>query len=278
MKFLIVAIFACFVGSEAFLFSGLTWDDLKVTWGPNLLNWQYFDAMPRTVPDAVAAGWVLEKSCSQVNGNRYILDGDRSILLIFNSAGYIAGIASAIPKGLAYNYPSAKQAQYMQDEGADFTLNAYFQDPTTVCTMAKPSVMESSFETGDRVVIVGDGKSLNIPINEDDVVSQSKFSKGGCFPTMGRHYYSHVDNIEFDENIKPEETHPIFFLYNNGKLNAFGWILNANVDGPRWEHAPKSSASVFLPAVPKFLNDPSANQLLSSIHIFLDSTPYSNFC
>ena len=46
----------------------------------------------------------MEKSCAQVNGNRYILKGDRSVILIFNSAGQIAGIASALPKNLKYNY------------------------------------------------------------------------------------------------------------------------------------------------------------------------------
>lgn len=218
----------------------------------------------------------MEKSCAQVNGNRYILNGDRSVILIFNSAGVIAGIGSSIPKGLRFNYPSAKQAQYLQDEGTDYTVNAYFQDPTTVCTMKKSKVSPKYFETGDRVVIIGDAKILNIPYKQEDV--KSVFTKGGCFPTMGRHYYAHVDQIPFDKSIKPSEVLPVFLLYNNGKLNAFGWIFNAWLDGKRYEHAPESSASIFLPAVPDYLKDPNANKDLSSIHIFLDSTPAMNFC
>lgn len=281
MKFQILALtvlISSLALSDAFLFGGPTWDDLKVTWGPNPLSSYYFNSMPRTVQDAVNQNWKLEKSCSQVNGNRYILNGDRSVILIFNSAGRIAGIASSIPKGLPFNYPSAKQAQYLQDEGTDYVVVAYFQDPTTVCNMKKASVIPRSFETGDRIIIVGDGKTMNIPIEESEVATQGIYSKGGCFPTMGRHYYAHVDAIPFTTSIQPSEVLPIFLLYNSGQLNAFGWIMNTFLEGDRYEHAPKSSASVFLPAVPDFLNDPNANDLLSSIHIFMDSTPLLNYC
>lgn len=211
-QFLLVAIFIA--STEAFLFgSDLTWDDLKVTWGPNPLSSSYFNSMPRTRDAAIQAGWKLEKSCAQVNGNRYTLNDSRQVILIFNTAGRIAGIASMIPKGLPHNYPSAKQAEYFQDEGDYFTVNAYFQDPTTVCSTRASST--KSFETGDRVIIVGDGKTLNIPLVQNQV--GMPFSKGGCFPTMGRHYYGHVDNKPFTTAIKADQTLPIFLLYNNGK-------------------------------------------------------------
>ena len=95
---------------------------------------------------------------------------------------------------------------------------------------------------------------------------------------MGRHYYGHVDQIPFTTSIQPSEVNPFFLLYNKGRLNAFGFIWNAYLEGDRYEHAPKSSASTFLPAVPDFLYQENVNDLLSSIHIFLDSTPLLNFC
>ena len=213
--FLVIALTCCAVSTEAFLFgSGLTWDDLKVTWGPNPLSSSYFNSMPRTVTDAINAGWKLEKTCGQVNGNRYILNGSREVILIFNVAGRIAGIAGMIPKGLPFNYPSPKQAEYFKDEGAYYTVNAYFQEPSTVCS--GKSANPRSFETGDRVVIVGDKKTLNLPLNEGDV--SMPFSKGGCFPTMGRHYYGHVDSKSFTTSIQVDEVLPVFLLYNNGKF------------------------------------------------------------
>ena len=74
------------------------WNNLKVTWGINPFGANNFVAMPRTVSEAISKGWVKEKGCSQINGNRYILNGDRAVMLLFNEAGAIAGISSAVPK------------------------------------------------------------------------------------------------------------------------------------------------------------------------------------
>ena len=65
MKLQLVILVACasFLSTDAFLFgSGLTWDDLKVTWGSNPLSWSYFVRMPRTVRDAVSQGKYIEKA------------------------------------------------------------------------------------------------------------------------------------------------------------------------------------------------------------------------
>src|SRR5579883_712007 len=75
------------------------WNNLKVTWGLNPFSPSYFVAMPRTESDARAQGWTREKSCPEVNGNRYVFMGDRAVILIFNMFGDIAGIATALPKG-----------------------------------------------------------------------------------------------------------------------------------------------------------------------------------
>ena len=74
------------------------WNNLKVTWGINPFGANNFVAMPRTVGDAVSKGWVKEKDCTQINGNRYLLNGDRAVMLLFNEAGNIAGISSGVPK------------------------------------------------------------------------------------------------------------------------------------------------------------------------------------
>ena len=39
---------------------------------------------------------------------------------LFAKSGLIAGIATAIPKGLPFNFPSAAQQQYFNDEGKVF--------------------------------------------------------------------------------------------------------------------------------------------------------------
>lgn len=219
----------------------------------------------------------MEKNCSEVNGNRYILNGDKSVILIYDLRnGFIAGIASAVPKQLASAYPSAKQATYLKNEGDQYTVNAYFKDPANVCTPGKRDLVSSRsyVRTGYELIIESDDFTMKIPSKEEDV--GAPWSKGGCFPTMGRHYYGHVDRTPFTSDILPSEILPVFLLYNKGELNAFGWVWNAYLEGDRYEHAPQASASIFLPATPSYWsNNPF---LLSSIHVFLDSTPLLNFC
>jgi len=79
--FLISTIFLnAFLNTEAFLFGSDKWDDLKVTWGINPLSSDYFVSLPRTEQEAIGKGWAKEKSCGQVNGNRYVLKGDRAVM------------------------------------------------------------------------------------------------------------------------------------------------------------------------------------------------------
>lgn len=144
MKLILILLMVRCLVSEAFLFGGgPEWDDLSVTWGPNPLSSGYFDKLPRTNVEAIRRGWVLEKNCSQgVMGNRYILNGDKSVILIYAERdGFIAGIASAFPKNLPFNYPSPEQAAYFKDEGDQYTINAYFdsQYPTDACKPYTPS-------------------------------------------------------------------------------------------------------------------------------------------
>jgi len=71
---------------------------------------------------------------------------------------------------------------------------------------------------------------------------------------------------------------PIFLLYNKGKLNGFGWALNADLPSSRYEHPPVSALSAFFQSAPKFLSDPKQTGILSTLHIYMDSTPLLNFC
>ena len=116
-----IIIFNVFLNTKAFLFASDNWDNLKVTWGINPFSSESFASLPRSEKEAIANGWTKEKSCGQVNGNRYVLKGDRAVMLIFAKSGLIAGIATAIPKGLPFNFPSAAQKQLFNDEGKDFS-------------------------------------------------------------------------------------------------------------------------------------------------------------
>lgn len=248
------------------------WNDLKVTWGVNPLSWSNFASLPRTESDALKNKWTLDKSCSNgLNGNRYVLNGDRAVMLIFSSKGLIAGIAAGIPKNLPFNFPSQQQQLYFNDEGDFWSITAYFIDPSSVCSDRR------LYSTGDRLVFKSDSFSRNVSLDEPNI--EKFWTKGKCFYTMGNHYWANIRGIQLDKNCEPDDFLPIFLLYNKGKLNGFGWAFNANLSSPRYEHPPKSSISGFFAEVPAFFSDPTkSSNKLSTLHIYLDSSPRLNFC
>jgi len=76
----LIVIFGIALNIEAFG-AGDKWDDLKVTWGINPFGSGNFVSLPRTEQEAIGKGWAKEKSCGQVNGNRYVQPtGDRLVI------------------------------------------------------------------------------------------------------------------------------------------------------------------------------------------------------
>ena len=203
---LVVGLAAC---GEGFLFSSTSWDDLKVTWGINPFDSNIFFSLPRNEPEAIKKGWTREKNCSQVNGNRYILNGDGAVMLIFANSGIIAGIAAQVPKGLPFNFPSPAQQQYFNDEGDFYTISAYFMDPNQVCRSGRAKQI-----TGDRLIVKSEQKELNIPLTADKVTSF--FTMGQCFYTMGLHYWADLTGAALTETSKATDFLPLFLMYNKG--------------------------------------------------------------
>ena len=78
-------------------------NDLKITYG--LRPKTSFTSLPTTVKQALSQGWTKEKDCSSgLNGNRYILNGDRSAMLLFNQLDLLAGISAGIPKNCNFKH------------------------------------------------------------------------------------------------------------------------------------------------------------------------------
>jgi hypothetical protein len=250
------------------------WNDLKVTWGLNPFGSNIFVSVPRFEIDAIGLGWQLDKDCSKINGKRYFLNNDRAVMLIFGVNRYISGISTVVPKNLPFNFPSAQIKPILVDEGDFYTLNAYFVDPSQVCTNKD----EPASVGGDRLVVKGDGMEISVPLNEKDVSKQGFWTKGYCFYTMGQHYWANVKGVPLSVDMNPDEFFPMFLLYNKGQLNGFGWALNADLNSIRYEHPDSSVVSQFMNPVPKFFSDPTKSGKLSTMHIYLDDSPRFNFC
>jgi len=272
MKSIIILLLANIYISNALLFGGNNWNDLKVTWGINPLGSNNFVSMPRVEKDAIAKGWKKEKGCQDgINGNRYALNGDRTTLLVFDENGVIAGIAHALPKNLPFNFPSTNLQAYFDDEGDSLVITAYFVDPTQVCT--KKRAVRA--DTGDRLVIQSKQKTITVALKENEI--DRFWSKGKCFWTMGNHYWADITG-PLSENTKSENFLPIFLLYNGGNLNGFGWAFNADIDSVRVEHPTTSVLGSFFSTIPKFFYDPQQTGVLSTQHIYFTSTPQLNTC
>ena len=129
--------------------SAQKWPALKTTFSVNPFGG--FNDQPRTASEAEAAGWELIASCDgKFLGHRYANPADFSIVLIFDDAGYIAGIQSVLP--LAHIDPSlttnpAYQLDMWNDQEAYFTT-VYFDDPSLICAGGRSSDQWEAQETG----------------------------------------------------------------------------------------------------------------------------------
>ncbi|KAK7488124.1 hypothetical protein BaRGS_00020566, partial [Batillaria attramentaria] len=69
---------------------------------------------------------------------------------------------------------------------------------------------------------------------------------------------------------------PVFLLYTEGKLNAFGWAMIFGQTSPRFERPTCQVLKLFFNEVPQCLCDAPAR---ATMHIFLTSDPFTrNFC
>ncbi|XP_013408191.1 uncharacterized protein LOC106172134 [Lingula anatina] len=246
------------------------WRDLSVTFGS-------FSRLPRKAEDAISSGWILDKPCSGNNpyfGNRYILDGDVSTMLLFDKQGYIAGIQTKIPK--TDEYPDAKIRKFFIEEDGAMVITAYFvQDPSTICTTGRTAQQFQEEGTGTALHIQSGSNPrtdlMTIPMLQSDMAG-TQWTEGQCFWGMGKHYWY---NVRRDMDCK--EFYPVFAMYNNGKLNSFGWAFYVHFSSSRYEHPSNTNLEFFMKPVPTCLTSGAFNGF-STIHIYLDRRPYFNFC
>ena len=135
-----------------------------------------------------------DSSCDEkFLGYAYANPTEPSIAILFDAAGYIAGVQSIILMS-AVNGSSFEHAAYQSGDffGQECLLTtAYFVDPEMICDAKK-----SEFEwwqwrrqwTGDRLWIQMDGtltKFEKIPVTQAGAVEKDGFFAHHCVPRMG---------------------------------------------------------------------------------------------
>ena len=71
---------------------------------------------------------------------------------------------------------------------------------------------------------------------------------------------------QIDKFTVVENFFPVFLMYNNGNLNGFGFVFNADLTSSRYEHVPKESLDKFLQTVPDFLFERCLLSIFSWAH------------
>ncbi|CAG0897811.1 unnamed protein product [Darwinula stevensoni] len=264
---------------------------MSVTWGLNPFDPGVFDAMPLRSSDAEAEGWRRVDEAElcdggQFRGIRYALDGDLAAILIFDQNGIIAGYQTAITveesTANGNTFPFGEKSIFRQDVIDDvdvYALTAYFIDPGRICE----GRTDEEFETE------GTGTGLYLQIGEDptdpdqghwlqnlfeeDMPNNPEWVFGACFFSMGNHYWL---NIASDMDC--DDFFPVFLLFNNGKLTAFGWGIHGYYESPRFEHPPSFSLGMFLDPVPNCLVEVTDTIGVSTMHIYFNSDPLDLLC
>ncbi|KAK3771299.1 hypothetical protein RRG08_024376 [Elysia crispata] len=87
---------------------------------------------------------------------------------------------------------------------------------------------------------------------------------------MGKHYW-----FNLSDGMSCDTMFPVFFLYNGGELNAFGWAMVVNLPSSHLEHPAPSTYGLFMKEVPSCLQNAGT---LSTMHIYLTDRVYKDLC
>jgi len=264
---------------SSFLFAQNKWDGLSVTFGLNPLSSQYFSSLPRTEASAKSSGWTKISDCdtsSKFRGVRYVKDNDYAVVLLFDAQGHIAGQQAGVAVSelpTSYTFPPTQQrGQMFQLDNGRYFLTAYYTDPSTICSAGRSNAQFSTEGTGNGLWLQNSSNpehSTKQPAREPSLAG-TKWTHGKCFPAMGQHYWYNTA-----ADMSCEDFQPVFLLYNEGVLNAFGWAMGLGQSSPRYEHPTPSVFSGFMDPVPKCLSDYPA---LSTMHIYLTKHPSLDLC
>ncbi|KFM82414.1 hypothetical protein X975_23666, partial [Stegodyphus mimosarum] len=158
-------------------------------------------------------------------------------------------------------------------------MTAYFVDPTIICNSGRTREQYLDQGTGTGLYFQNGTDPINdsveIPLYEKDMEG-TRWVKGGCFRTMGVHYW-----YDTHENMTCSKFFPITAIYNRGKLTNFAFASFGNYEfSKRFEHPPSSTFNLFLPTpVPKCLYDEyEISGGFSTMHVYFTIRPWNLFC
>ncbi|CAF1175274.1 unnamed protein product [Rotaria sordida] len=289
MNYLILVVLVCIGELHGLLFGGSNkgpaWDTFRMTWGPNPLSSQYFVKQPLTLNEALNNGFIeIPGQCNGLFlGQRLVKKDDPAVILIYDKQGTIAGMQLAVPdvfiSDTHYKFSTQKMFNRDQVLGIDaHLLTAYFVNPLTICSTGRDPSSLKHEGTGTGLWLQNGTDpirdSIQIPLFESDL-SPTKWDKGLCFPSMGKHYW--YDN-RADMNC--DEIFPSFLLYNKGKLTGFGWTLIGKFEyTKRTEFPPLATVLAFRDPVPTCLKQKyQETGGFTTMHLYFNADTMNLLC
>jgi hypothetical protein len=268
------------------------WPNLKTTFGLNPFG-NAFESQPRTQEEAISYGYSPiseDNACAGKHlGFAYGDPNEPSLVLLFDEAGYIAGVQSVFLDSAADSaFSDHHHAAYTEgtffEEKAWFTT-AYFVDPAYICAGGRTEDQWNSQGTGDRLWIqVGETPDnfVKIPLTQAEADGAENWHKHWCFLGMGTHYMEF--NYEIDQDCN--EVLPVQILYDQGVITGFVWQHNAYLTGARLRHpccqfsldGNTHAVNMIIDRAPQCALDMAVTPGLSTLHHYFYSYPWLTLC
>jgi len=255
------------------------WPALRTTFGLNPFG-HIFSPQPRTTSEALDAGWELMASCDgKFLGHRYADPSDPSLVIIFDDAGYIAGVQSVLlVKDLESDHQSTQPAYQLDvwyDEPAYFTT-AYFVDPAVICAGGRSEDDWNTWGTGDRLLVQFGALDnlINIPLTKAEADREGEWFDHFCFPGMGDHYLK----FDYTPDQDCDSVLPFQIMYDHGEITGFVWQHIAMLPGDKWEHPDARAIKAIIDRPPTCVMDVLASTGLSTMHHYFYNHPWLNQC
>ena len=270
-----IGLFLCFICIVSRGFAIDKWPNLSTTF-PN------FHLQPRTSSQAEEDGWVKVASCDgKFLGHRYAKSSDPSMILIFDDAGYIAGVQSVVPvKQIHPGVNMTLQPAYQLDtwfEEPAYLITAYFVEHSIICEGGRSADDFELQGNGDRLVIQT-GKTThsfhNIPLTQEEADSDPVWYAHLCTNGMGLHY----SQFNYEKEQDCNKVLPIQILFHDGVIHGFVWQHFANLPGSKWEHLNARAVRSIIRSPPKCLMKQVIHHGLSSMHVYFVDFPWTIHC
>lgn len=254
------------------------WPHLRTTYGvPGISG---FNPQPRTTSEAEDQGWIKLSSCGEESswaGDRYIRSiRDKDMVLIFDDAGYIAGIQNIVPlestlDDVYWDYTNSPYyvRGYLFNEEV-YYATVYFVDPSIICNGGR-TAEEFEVDGTGNIMAIQNGPTPSdyevAPPLMAEAEENTKWYKHLCFINMGYHFFSY--NTEGTSTCRDAVPYQLVYYY--GKLNGIVFQHYAALDSDNFEQVNEFALENIVDTAPQCMVDATQTPGIFTMHVYVDT-------